>query len=298
MISLAAKLRLMEQRRGTIPVSFLLRLLAWILLSISFPFFDGFYSEHPYLLQLAYGLNTFLTASVIISTGKFVMISFYNRRHASNKVRGNFVLGINRLAAILNAVFAVVSVMIALGINPKDFITSMTIVAMAIAVIFREYITNMISGLIVMFSEQFSIGDHIRIGEHSGKIIDITFANIVVLNEEEDMVLVPNNLVFTATVINKSAQVSDKLTVRFELPLADRMDVQTLATKLGPVLKTLPDLVPGGAVLVRIADIGKDSVKYKIDLHAIDSSNRRQKRIESAVLDALLQLTAPQQREL
>ncbi|MCD2422229.1 mechanosensitive ion channel family protein [Niabella pedocola] len=282
----------MEQKKGTIPVSFLLRLLAWVLLSISFPFFDDFYAQHPYLLQLAYGLNTFLTASVIISTGKFIMVSFYNRRHASNKVRGNFVLGINRLAAILNAVFAVVSVMIALGINPKDFITSMTIVAMAIAVIFREYITNMISGLIIMFSEQFSIGDHIRIGEHSGKIIDITFANIVVLNEEEDMVLVPNNLVFTATVINKSAQVSDKLTVRFELPLADRMDAQTLGTKLEPVLKTLPDLVPGGEVLVRIADMGKDFVKYKIELHAIDGSNRRQKRIESAVLNALLQLTA------
>lgn len=280
----------MEQRKKAIPVSFIIRVILWVLLSISFPFFDDFYAGHSYLLQLAYGLNTFLTASVIISIGKFIIVSFYNRRHAAHTVRGNFVLGINRLAAILNAVFAIIAIMIALGINPREFITSMTIVAMAIAVIFREYITNMISGLIVMFSEQFSIGDHIRIGEHSGKIIDITFANIVVLNEEEDMVLVPNNLVFTATVINKSAQISNKLTVRFELPLAEKMDVQTLSARLDPLLKVMPDLTAGGETVIRIAELGKDFVKYKIDLYAIDSSNRRQKRIESAVLDAVLHL--------
>ncbi|WP_018627495.1 mechanosensitive ion channel family protein [Niabella aurantiaca] len=280
----------MEQQKKAIPVSFILRFILWVLLSISFPFFEAYYVRHPYLLQLAYGLNTFLTASVVISIGRFIMVSFYNRRHAARRVRGNFVLGIGRLAAILNAVFAVIALMIAFGIDLREFITSMTIVAMAIAVIFREYITNMISGLIVMFSEQFSIGDHIRIGDHSGKIIDITFTNIVVLNDEEDMVLVPNNLVFTATVVNKSAQVSNKLTVRFELPLEDKMDIRALAAKLEPVLKTMPDLAAGGEALIRIAEVGKDFVKYKIDLYAIDSSNRRQKRIESEVLNALLHL--------
>lgn len=280
----------MEQQKKAIPVSFILRSILWILLSISFPFFEDYYTRHPYLLQLAYGLNTFLTASVIISIGRFIMVSFYNRRHASRRVRGNFVLGIGRLAAILNAVFAIIALMIAFGIDLREFITSMTIVAMAIAVIFREYITNMISGLIVMFSEQFSIGDHIRIGDHSGKIIDITFTNIVVLNEEEDMVLVPNNLVFTATVVNKSAQVSNKITVRFELPLENKMDIPALGAKLEPVLKAMPDLAPGGEVVIRIAEMGKDFVRYKIDLYAVDSSNRRQKRIESEVLNALLNL--------
>lgn len=280
----------MEQQKKAIPVSFILRSILWILLSISFPFFEDYYTRHPYLLQLAYGLNTFLTASVIISIGRFIMVSFYNRRHASRRVRGNFVLGIGRLAAILNAVFVIIALMIAFGIDLREFITSMTIVAMAIAVIFREYITNMISGLIVMFSEQFSIGDHIRIGDHSGKIIDITFTNIVVLNEEEDMVLVPNNLVFTATVVNKSAQVSNKITVRFELPLENKMDIPALGAKLEPVLKAMPDLAPGGEVVIRIAEMGKDFVRYKIDLYAVDSSNRRQKRIESEVLNALLNL--------
>ncbi|MBZ4191067.1 mechanosensitive ion channel family protein [Niabella beijingensis] len=280
----------MEQRKKAVPVSFILRAIAWVLLSFSFPLFEDFYKKHAYLQQLAYGLNTFLTASVIISIGRFTIVSFYNRRHASQKVRGNFVLGINRLAAILNAIFAVIALLIAFGINPLEFITSMTIVAMAIAVIFREYITNMISGLIVMFSEQYSIGDHIRIGEHSGKIIDITFANIVVLNDEEDIVLVPNNLVITATVINKSAQLSNKITVRFELPLAERMNVEVLSSRLAPSLKEIQDLSPGGEVVIRIAEVGKDFVKYKIDLYAIDSSNRRHKRIESAVLDAVLRL--------
>ncbi|ANH81322.1 small conductance mechanosensitive ion channel family transporter [Niabella ginsenosidivorans] len=280
----------MEEQKKRVPVSFILRALVWVVLNFSFLYIAAFYEAHPVLEQVAYGANLFLTTSVMISIGKFILVAFYNRRHASQKVRGNFVLGINRVAAILNVVFFVIAIMIAFGIDPKEFITSMTIVAMAIVVIFREYITNMISGLLIMFSDQFSIGDHIKIGDHSGKIIDITLSNIVILNEEEAMVLIPNNLVFTAVVINKSAQFSSKLSVQFELPVAEKKDAGFLKQQLEPGLRSLPDLAPDSEIVVTIAALGKDFVKYKVELNTADSSYRRQKRIESAVLNAVLAL--------
>src|SRR5690606_14602138 len=118
-----------------------------------------------------------------------------------------------------NAVFVVISLMIAFGIKPLEFLTSLTIVAMAIAVLFRDYITNMLSGLFIMFSEQLSVGDRIKVGDQKGRIIDITFANIELQNDEDDIVMIPNNLVFTNPMVNLSAHRSNLFTVKFELPL-------------------------------------------------------------------------------
>lgn len=114
--------------------------------------------QHKWITQLLNGAWTFLLPSTAVSVIRFVLISFYNTRHAKKTVRGNFVLGISQLTAILNVAFFLLAFMVGLGINPVEFLTSMTIVAMAIAVTFRDYITNMISGLLIMFSEQLSIG--------------------------------------------------------------------------------------------------------------------------------------------
>ena len=146
-------------KKGKWPIVFIVKVVVWLALILSFPLLQDVYNRSAYLSQIAYALNTFLTASVLFSVGRFVMIALYTRRTERQSVRGNFVLGINRVTAVLNSIFAIIALMLAFGINPVGFVTSMTIVAMAIAVTFREYITNMISGLILMFSDQFSIGD-------------------------------------------------------------------------------------------------------------------------------------------
>src|SRR5690606_33060048 len=121
------------------------------------------------------------------------------------------------MATMLNVVFIIVGIMVAFGINPLEFLTSLTIVAMAIAVLFRDYITNMLSGLFIMFSDELSLGDRIKVGEHKGRIIDVTFGHIQIQNEEDDIVIVPNNLVFTNAIVNLSAHRSNLFTVKFEL---------------------------------------------------------------------------------
>jgi len=239
-------------------------------------------------IQLIKGLNTFLIPSIFLSIIRVIIISFYNARHANRSVRGNFVLGINSLTAILNAVFLVIALMISFGIKPIEFLTSLTIVAMAIAVIFREYITNMISGLFIMFSEQLSVGDRIKVGENKGRILDITFAHIELQNEEDDIVMIPNNLVFTNPLINLSAHRSNLFTVRFELPLALAANFQELEEELRKLLINHPNLDPKAEIDFSIIQIAKDFVQYKIELHAVSSSHRMHKQIENEILKQIL----------
>ena len=273
----------------SISISFVIRIILWIALTASFVPLADIYEQKKTIRDIAYGLNTFLTASVLISIGHFILVKLYNSRNEQQVVRGNFVLGITRVATVGNVFFILVSLMIAVGINPKDFITSMTIVAMAIAVIFREYITNMISGLIIMFSDQFSVGDRINIGENQGKIDDITLANLVVRDEDDDAVMIPNNLVFTATLVNKTSQKSNKIVVKFELPIDRAVAVAELERYLSPLFQKNPNLDHSQGFTIKVADLAKDYIKYKVEVSTISSSNKIHQEVQSRILNEILQ---------
>ncbi|MBD1426828.1 mechanosensitive ion channel family protein [Sphingobacterium arenae] len=277
-----------EEKKDTNPLQFIIKLASWILLYTSFWYFDAFYKQHPWLDRLSNGINLFLSASIIFSIGRYMIITIYNKRHEKRIVRGNFVLGINRLTVVLNTTMAVICIMIALGIDPREFVTSMTIVAMAVAVTFREYITNLLSGLFIMFSDQLSVGDRVRIGEHKGRIIDINFSSLVIQNEDDDMVMVPNNMVFTSPMVNLSSHRSTFFLVKFDLPLEIGVEVKKLEENIRALLVNHPYLTNEDELDLKIIKIGKDHIKYKIELHATSSSSKVHKQVENEVFREIL----------
>ncbi|MGX1754612.1 mechanosensitive ion channel family protein [Sphingobacterium sp. NPDC055346] len=277
------------ENKPKIPWVFIWKVILVIIIIALHINFEYDIEKRKLLAQFLRGLYSFLIPSIVLSMFRFLVIMLYNARDSQKRERGNFVLGINRLTAVLNTVFFVIAIMTAFGINPKDFITSITIVAMAIAVIFKDYITNMISGLIVMFSEQLSVGDRIKVGEHKGRIIDITFANLVLQDEEDDIVMVPNNMVFTATFMNLSAHQSSLFTVKFELPLEVSLHIEELEEHLRLSLTTHPNLeIKEDEFQVKVLELGKDFVRYKLDLYAVTNSNRMHRNIENEILKEII----------
>ncbi|MBE8714319.1 mechanosensitive ion channel family protein [Sphingobacterium hungaricum] len=279
-------------KKRKFPIAFISKLIAVGLIIWSYflmpEFYDEKNTEYPKMLRMVSGLLSFLIPSIFLSIIRFIIITVYNARNANRVVRGNFVLGINRLTVVLNTVLAVISFMIAFGINPKEFITSMTIVAMAIAVIFREYITNMISGLIIMFSDDLSVGDRIRVGTYQGRIVDITFSNILLQDEEDDIVMIPNNMVFTSTFVNLSAHRSSLFSVKFELPVSTASTIDLLETEIKSLLLNHPNLAQDEEVQLKVMEIGKDYIRYKIDLHAVSNSSKLHKQLENEILKHVL----------
>ena len=145
-----------------------------------------------------------LSGNILVSLGRIFLVRFYLRKKKTNSLHSNFVLGINRIASLLNVIILLIAIMVFFDIDPKEFLSSITIVAAAIALLSRDYIINMLNGLIIMFSDQITLGDYIKVGEHQGKIKDITLLNIVLINDDYDLVMVPNSLILTANVVNYS----------------------------------------------------------------------------------------------
>jgi small-conductance mechanosensitive channel len=260
-----------------------------IIMYISY-YHPGLYAQAPLLGK---GLLLFLGASLSVSVIRLALVTWYIRRNRlKSNIKDNFILGIDSIVNVLNVVFFVLAFMIFVGVDPLKFLTSITIVAAAIALTFKDYITNMINGLIILFSDRLSLGDHIKVMDQEGKILDITLVNVILQNEDNDMVLIPNSLVFTSLIVNQSKQYIKKLTVDFELDLLHGYTPQQLEDQLSGKIQEFSDHIIRDGFSVRTMEIKKDLARFKIEVLLKYNDRRKEREIRRRLSTAILELAA------
>lgn len=234
---LKSRIRSEENRRK---FGFAIKLIFLILLEYLYEGYSpiqSFLQENMFLSYILRASIFLLSASLIISFARFIVLRFYLKKTDEDKVQPNFVLGINRIATLLNVFATLISIMLAFGINPIQFLTSITIVAAAIAILTKDYITNIVNGLIIMFSDQLAVGDKVKIGNQKGFIQDITLINLVLKDDTGDTVIIPNNLALTVDVVNYSRNNSYQISIDAEITISPDFHLEKLDSLLLSVLK-------------------------------------------------------------
>ena len=265
-------------------IIFLVKLLVY--LSIVY-----FNLEHPavydklvWLFKLTNALSFFLGANLVVSLTWLLILSWYTRRNRTKPIeKDNFILGINRISSVLNTAFLLLAITFFFGANPLKFVTSITIVAAAVALLTKDYITNMINGLIIMFSDQLSLGDHIRIGEYKGRVMDITLINVVLQNEDDDIVIIPNSVVFTSIVLNQSKQNIKKLTLEFELDHKHPFTIRGLEDRLRGSVAEYSRNFTAESFSLKTIEIKKDFVQFKVQLLMPQANKETERLIRRAL---------------
>lgn len=199
--------------------------------------------RYPILDQVVRAFIFFFSANLLISMGRIITLRFYLQKTDDAKVLPNFVIGIDRISSIVNVNIILISFMLAFGIKPLEFLTSITIVAAAIAILTKEFIANIINGLIIMFSDQLEIGDKIHIGKSTGFIRDITLSNITLKNDTGEIILIPNSMVLSSEVINYSKNNAHQMIFDTELPYSSESDLNLLEQRMIGALKDFTALV-------------------------------------------------------
>ena len=199
--------------------------------------------RYPILSNIVRGLIFLLTSNLLISMGRIITLRFYLQKTDDAKVQPNFVIGIDRISSIVNVNIILISFMLAFGIKPLEFLTSITIVAAALALLTKEFIANIINCLIIMFSDQLEIGDKIHIGNSTGFIRDITLSNITLKNDTGEIILIPNSMVLSSEVINYSKNNAHQMIFDTELPYSSESDLGLLEQRLIDALKDFETVV-------------------------------------------------------
>ncbi|MGE7775829.1 mechanosensitive ion channel family protein [Chitinophaga sp. NPDC101104] len=247
------------------------------------------FKKYEAIGSISNAISLFLGANLLISIGWLVMISWYIRKnHLKRLTRDNFVLGINRISSVLNTIIALVSVMLLFGVNPINMIVSISFAAAAFALLSKDYVTNMINGLIIMFSDQLSLGDQIRVGEFKGKVLDITLINVVLQNDDDDLVLIPNSVIFSTMVLNQSKQNIKKLTIEFELDIKYQSSPDELEQTLKGVLRPFASNITENSFSLKILEIKKDLVHYKVQFLIPRPDKETERKMRRLLINTIL----------
>jgi len=218
---------------------------------------------------------------LVLNLGIHLLISVYrsSKKMRPNQV-DNVVLGLQNAYYIVFFLAVTLTIAASFGYAPAELFTSLSIVAAAIAIISKDFISEIISGMIIAFSKEVAIDDYVKIGDHKGRIIDITLTKIALLNEDDDIIFLPNNKVYTSEIVNYTRKEIKKVSIEFELNIQALETVEELEAHLTEAISDYREHIERNSYNLKVVEIRKDSLAFKFQyiLHQINRELEREIR--------------------
>ena len=269
-------------------VRLVLKILSIVLLSVIWTnyHYDGI--PEPW----AGGLNDlvgFLLFAISFNLVIAVLLTFY-RKHKKMQPdeQDNLTKGVNNIYYLI-LVFAFIGFCLGLwGIDFKSLFTSLSIFAAAIAIISKEYITPVLAGIIIAFSKNISIGDYVSIGEYRGKVIDLSISKIALMDEDDDVIYIPNDKAYSSEIVNFTRGDVRRISITFELDPNFKGSVDGLEENLIRSLDEYQDCIVPSSFQLRILKIEREAISFKFQYTLHNTDRELDKEIKKKTIRKVL----------
>ncbi len=244
-------------------------------------------------------LVNFLIFLISLNTIIYLLAFFYRKRKKyARRQNDNLIAGLNNLYYLIVSGGVLATLLLFLGFDLFTFFTSLSIFAAALAVLSKDYISNVVSGTLIAFSDEINIGDTVLIGGKKGKVTDITLSKFILLNDDDDYVILPNSTVFSNEIINYTRREIRKTSIDFEIDIKHMKKVEELETELIATLSEFHHLIRPDSYRLKIVEIRKDYVSLKFQ-YILDKPDRELERdIRRATIRKVLQIIIESQESM
>ena len=212
-------------------------------------------------------------AFLVVEAAKQAILITYRPDDPKRK-RDNFTTGINHISTIIYGLMLTALVMSLLNISIKEAITTLSLLAAALVVMTKDYIANVINGMYMTFTKTINIGDQVAIGNSRGKILDITLTNVHLLNEDDDIIYIPNNRIFSEEIINYTRRDLKKSSIDFQINPTTIHDIDHLESTIWSNIQNFHEMILPDTFAIKIVNIGFQSVDLKVHYVLKDPKNK------------------------
>jgi small conductance mechanosensitive channel len=207
----------------------------------------------------------------------FIFLAQLVRRLASNELKNvkadpQVTLLVTRIVFLGTLIVGGIVAFTALFGSPALVFGGFGFLALAFSLAFQDILKNFIAGIFLLLERPFRLGDEITVDNHTGVVENIEMRTTTLRTTDGEQVLVPNSLVYTGTIINRTRYPTRLFTLTTKLP-AD-VGVDGLVERLREQLKSRPDVAkdpPPHVGLQPSADGGLNvEVRYWLDYRRND----------------------------
>lgn len=204
---------------------------------------------------------------IIVQVGRFIIrkifkIKFHGRiRQEERREQTLHKLLENALSYVVYF-SAILAILQEFSIDVKGLLAGAGVLGLAVGFGAQSLVKDVISGFFILFEDQFSVGDYVKIGTAEGKVEEIGLRTTKIKNFTGELFILPNGTI--TQVVNYSVKNSlaiVDITIPFELGIEKAEKL--IEEYLNLMSKDHPDLL-GKPKLVGAHDFTEDSVIERV----------------------------------
>src|SRR3954452_2818939 len=184
-------------------------------------------------------------ANVLIRVGKLAIHNIFRIRNlsplsTSDRREETLSKLLDNVLSYVVYFIAFMMILSVLGIDVKALIAGAGVVGLAVGFGAQSLVKDIISGFFIIFEDQFSVGDHVRIGQFEGNVQSIGLRTTKLKSWTGEVHILPNGSIIQVTnfSVNNSVAVVD-------IAIAYGEDLDKAEKAIEELLETLPSQYEG-----------------------------------------------------
>ena len=211
-----------------------------------------------HVAMIVYGL-LILAASLLVAR---VMRGLARRQFQRTRVDLQVSVLATRLITVAVILIGIIFAFTVWFGNPALVFGGFGVFALAFGLAFQDILKNFIAGIFLLLERPFRIGDEITADNRTGVVENVEMRTTTLRTEDGEEVLIPNSLVYTSTIVNRTRFPARQFTVSTRVPDATALDgladrVRDRVRALNEVLSDPPPVTalvpaPDGSVALEV----------------------------------------------
>ena len=157
---------------------------------------------------------------------------------------------------------AIVIIAGALGIPTASLVAVVSIAGLALSLSVQNILSNLFSGITLLVTRPFDVGDFISVGANSGSVERVGLFYTTIVTPDKRVVTIPNSDVASSAVTNFSREANRRVTFTFGTEYSDPTD--RAETALRSAISACPLILTDPEPIVYISEFKDSSIEYTV----------------------------------
>jgi small conductance mechanosensitive channel len=169
---------------------------------------------------------------------------------------------LGRTVRVIVIVFAGVLALSQIGLDIGPLIAGIGITGFIVGFAFKDSLSNLAAGLLLLFYQPFDKGDFVEAGGMQGTVLDMSVAATELRMPDGRLAIVPNSRIWNAAIINFNKLGSRR--IEWRVGVAYRADIGATIAALQSVLVADARILADPAPQIVVEELGESSVNFVV----------------------------------
>ena len=178
-----------------------------------------------------------------------------------SKLDKNLHAVIRSLSRVLLTFVSIMIVAGSIGINVSSLLAILSIAGVAISLSIQDILSNFFSGVVLLGSKPFKIGDFVTIGGQSGTVVETGITHTRLHTVDNQLILVPNSMVASNVITNVTAEGTRR--VDFVFSASYNTPTETVKKALLEAVD-IPQVLKQEPVFIELSKYAESTIEYTV----------------------------------